>query len=267
MIATQAMVGVERDGYVLFMANASTLTVMPEVQAKLPLDLDRDLVAIGLIAEQPMMIAVHPSLGINSLAELVERGRSRPNDLLTGASRDHSAHGLGDVSQQDWDGWHVRSLSEHYPSDPGRAWRHIERHHREPGFDRTGVSVRDVETPRGCRLEEAVQLPGRSHVAEALPEIGQFEASGWVVLMAPAGVPDAVMRSSRLTCNRARKQRRAAAARSPWGPTCGSFPRRRQPRLLNPSGTCGVLSSSRSDPLNSLKSRVTWLGLVDRMRA
>ena len=30
-------------------------------------------------------------------------------------------------------------------------------------------------------------------VAEALPEIGPFAASGWVVLMAPAGIPDAVM--------------------------------------------------------------------------
>src|ERR1044072_6840783 len=37
MIATQGMVGVERDGYTLFMAIASTLTVMPELQTKLPL--------------------------------------------------------------------------------------------------------------------------------------------------------------------------------------------------------------------------------------
>src|SRR5262245_36979998 len=39
MIATQAMSSAERDGYTLFMAIASTLTVMPELQAKLPLDL------------------------------------------------------------------------------------------------------------------------------------------------------------------------------------------------------------------------------------
>ena len=78
LIATQAMVGVERDGYTLFMAIASTLTVMPEVQAKLPLDLDRDLVAIGLIAEQPMMIAVHPSLGVNSLPNWSRGGAAVP---------------------------------------------------------------------------------------------------------------------------------------------------------------------------------------------
>ena len=92
MIATQAMVGAERDGHTLFMPLSSTLTVMPELQPKLPLDLDRDLIPIGLVATQPMMIAVHTSLGINSLSELVARGKTRPADLLIGASRGTIPH-------------------------------------------------------------------------------------------------------------------------------------------------------------------------------
>jgi len=92
MIATQAMAGVERDGHTLFMPLSSTLTVMPELQPRLPLDFDRDLVPIGLVATQPMMIAVHSSLGISSLSELVARGKSRPADLLVGASRGTIPH-------------------------------------------------------------------------------------------------------------------------------------------------------------------------------
>ena len=92
MIATQAMAAVERDGYTLFMPLASTLTVMPELQPKLPIDLEKDLVPIGLIGVQPMMIAVRASLGINSLSELVARGKSSPADLLVGAQRGTIPH-------------------------------------------------------------------------------------------------------------------------------------------------------------------------------
>ena len=78
LIAAQAASTAPADGYMLYLAIASTFVVLPETQLKLPLDLQRDIVPIGLVAEQPMMIAVHPSLGVNTLPELIALTKKRP---------------------------------------------------------------------------------------------------------------------------------------------------------------------------------------------
>jgi tripartite-type tricarboxylate transporter receptor subunit TctC len=195
MIGTQAMVGAGRDGYTLFMPIASTFTVMPELQPKLPLDLDRDLVAIGLITVQSMMIAVHPSLGVNSLAELVERGRSRPNDLLMGSGRGTIPHmvwelvrsktGMGGTfvpyptsarAIQDTLGGTVNIMIEN-PASMSSAFQ--------------SGALKPLAVAAAKRLPNYPDVPT---VAEALPELAPFEATGWVVLMAPAGTPDAIVR-------------------------------------------------------------------------
>jgi tripartite-type tricarboxylate transporter receptor subunit TctC len=194
MIATQAMVGAERDGHTLFMPIASTLTVMPELQPRLPLDLDRDLVPIGLVATQPMMIAVHSSLGISSLPELVARAKSRPADLLIGASR-------GTIPHMSWEMLRARAGMDAtlvpYPS-VARAIQDA----------MAGTINLVTESPAGLApalqsgalkplaIASATRLPNYPEVptvGEAMPELAPFEAGGWVVLMAPAGTPEAVV--------------------------------------------------------------------------
>ena len=59
------------DGYTLYMPATSAFIIMPHMFPNLPFDLDRDFVRIGFIAEQPMVIAVAPSLGVNSLQDLI----------------------------------------------------------------------------------------------------------------------------------------------------------------------------------------------------
>jgi tripartite-type tricarboxylate transporter receptor subunit TctC len=194
MIATQAIAGVERDGYTLFMPLASTLTVMPELQPKLPIDLDRDLVPIGLLGVQPMMIAVHNSLGINALSELVARGKSRPADLLVGAGR-------GTIPHMAWEMFRSRAgIDATFVPYPSVA-RAIQ--------DAIGGTVNlAVESTAGLApalqsgalkplaVAASARLPNYPDVptvAEAMPSLGAFEAGGWFALMAPAGTPEAVL--------------------------------------------------------------------------
>src|SRR5258708_6572003 len=63
LIAAQAASTAEKDGYTLYMTQASTYTVLPVTQEKLPFDLQRDFAPIGLVAVQPIAVAVTPSLG------------------------------------------------------------------------------------------------------------------------------------------------------------------------------------------------------------
>ena len=92
VIAAQAAAVAPSDGHTLYVPLASTFVVLPETQAKMPLDLARDLVPIGMFGEQPMVIAVNPTLGINTLAELIARAKGRPGEILFGAPRGTLPH-------------------------------------------------------------------------------------------------------------------------------------------------------------------------------
>ena len=56
LIALQALATSERDGHTLYLPSSSSLVVLPETNPKLPLDIARDLVPIGLVGEQPFLI-------------------------------------------------------------------------------------------------------------------------------------------------------------------------------------------------------------------
>src|SRR5262245_29092239 len=72
LIAAQAAATADKTGYTLYMTQASTFTVLPITQERLPFDLYADFVPIGLIAVQPIAVAVAPSLGPKTLPDLIE---------------------------------------------------------------------------------------------------------------------------------------------------------------------------------------------------
>jgi tripartite-type tricarboxylate transporter receptor subunit TctC len=69
------------DGYTLFQPLSSGFFALPEMQATFPFDLVRDFVPIGLVGEQPMLIASPTSLGINSLSDLFALAKRRPGGI------------------------------------------------------------------------------------------------------------------------------------------------------------------------------------------
>ncbi len=68
-VAARQAASAAADGYTFYMPATSAFIVMPQMFPNLPFDLDRDFVRIGFVAETPMVIAVAPSLGVNSLLE------------------------------------------------------------------------------------------------------------------------------------------------------------------------------------------------------
>src|SRR5262249_6513503 len=69
------------DGYTLLFALSSSFVALPEIAKDYPYDLVRDFVSIGFVCEQPMAIAVQPSLGIGTLGELIEYVKKRPGQV------------------------------------------------------------------------------------------------------------------------------------------------------------------------------------------
>ena len=77
----QALAAAERDGHTLYLPSSSSLVVLPETNSKLPLDIERDLVPIGLVGEQPFMIVAGNTLGVSTLPELIALAKSKPDEI------------------------------------------------------------------------------------------------------------------------------------------------------------------------------------------
>src|SRR4051794_17238807 len=74
------------DGYTLGFNSGSTLSIAPYSFAKLPYDVKKDAALITLVVRVPEVVAVHPSLPVGSLAELVTHAKKNPGKVNFGSA-------------------------------------------------------------------------------------------------------------------------------------------------------------------------------------
>ena len=74
------------DGYTLGFNSGSTLSIAPFSFAKMPYDVKKDFALITLVVRVPEVVAVHPSLPVNNLGELVAYARANPGKVNFGSA-------------------------------------------------------------------------------------------------------------------------------------------------------------------------------------
>jgi tripartite-type tricarboxylate transporter receptor subunit TctC len=74
------------DGYTLGFNSGSTLSIAPFSFAKMPYDVKKDFALITLVVRVPEVLAVHPSLPVNSVEELVAYARKNPGKVNFGSA-------------------------------------------------------------------------------------------------------------------------------------------------------------------------------------
>ena len=74
------------DGYTLCINSASPLVIAPYSLSKIPYDVKKDFAFITLVVRVPEVLAVHPSLPVNSLAELVSYAKANPGKVNFGSA-------------------------------------------------------------------------------------------------------------------------------------------------------------------------------------
>jgi len=188
-IAAHAASEAAADGYTLFHPTLSTFVALPTVAPNLPVKLPRDFLPIGYSCDQPMFVAVSPTLGISTLPQLIERAKNEPDKITiaaTGIGR--LTHLTGELLQERAG---IRLETVPYTRGPasalgdvadGRVSMIIEGYSGIVGAVKAG-QVKLVATGAPQRLPEFPDLPT---VAETLPG---FVGSGWQVLLAPVGTP------------------------------------------------------------------------------
>ena len=73
------------DGHTLLLTSDSSITSNPHLYPKMPFDPIRDLVPVTQLIDLHQMVVAHPSVGANTLQELVALARAKPGALNYGS--------------------------------------------------------------------------------------------------------------------------------------------------------------------------------------
>jgi tripartite-type tricarboxylate transporter receptor subunit TctC len=80
-IATTAVAKAAPDGYTLLMAHTGEFAVNPAVFANVPYELDRDFVPITMVTDAPMLYLANSQAPFNSFQELVAAAKAKPGAI------------------------------------------------------------------------------------------------------------------------------------------------------------------------------------------
>ena len=80
-IATTLAANATPDGYTLFLGSMGTHSMNVSIYSKLPFDPVKDFSPISLVANSSNLLAVHPSVPVSNLKELIKLAKSHPGKL------------------------------------------------------------------------------------------------------------------------------------------------------------------------------------------
>ena len=182
------------DGYTLLIASGANLTVNPALHgAKLPFNVERDLIPIAHIASQTFVAHVSPTSPVKSIKELIAYAKAKPGAL------NYASAGTGSTA-------HL--MAALFENMAGVKMTHVPYKGAPQG--RTAVMAREVDLMidgllaslplmKSGRLRAlGVTSAKRSPVAPDIPTIAEagvpgYGADAWYGLLAPRGTPPAVV--------------------------------------------------------------------------
>jgi tripartite-type tricarboxylate transporter receptor subunit TctC len=190
----QAALSAPADGYTLLAATATVYTMLPVRGNNSAVDVTRDLVPIGLIAYEGMLVAVSPKLGVHTLTELIAVAKREPHKIVIGTlpagtlphltaqllvERTKApmtvlpyATGGSPAAVADLLGGRVHAVIVTPDSSKG-------------AFDSGDLKALAITT-----RERPTSFPDLPTAAETVPGL---IAVGWVALVAPKGTPEAIV--------------------------------------------------------------------------
>jgi len=191
IIGAQAVATSKPDGYTLLATLDMTATILPAVYGKLPMDPQKDLVPVALLAKVPALLVAHPKVPAGNLKELVEYSKRNPQKLNYG-----SAVLYGQVLGEQLKG--VSGLTYTYVPFKGAAEAvqgllggHLD-------FMMLDIAT-GINFLKDGRLKPLVTTgPQRSPLLPDVPTVAEMgwpelEMSVWYALFAPAGTPPAAI--------------------------------------------------------------------------
>ena len=176
------------DGYHLFVASQTTFATVPNFKAKLPYDPVRDFEPVSLLAIQPYLIVVHPSLPVRPVKELIAMAKAQPGKILyASASVGSGSHLFTEMfkAQTGIDMLHIPYKGSG-PAVADLLGGQVSLMFSTAGSVHTQVTAGKLRAVAITSAKRHVTLPNLPTVAETLPG---FEISQWIAMHAPSATP------------------------------------------------------------------------------
>jgi len=192
-IGADAVAASDPDGYTLLLTAPPPLTTNVALYKNLKYDPAKAFSPVSLIASVPIVLAVHPSLAVRNLSELVALARAKPGTLNFGSSGNGSTNHLAGELLKSMAGIDI----VHVPyKGAAPAMNDLIAGHIPMMFDNIPAVLPQVQG----KFINAIAVAGRTR-ASALPDVPTvaesgvpgFEAAAWFGLVAPANTPAPVL--------------------------------------------------------------------------
>jgi tripartite-type tricarboxylate transporter receptor subunit TctC len=181
------------DGYTIGMGPIGAMAITRHMVAKLPYDIERDLQPIALVVKGHLLLAVSPSLPVNSVKELIDYARKHPGQLMNASSSNGSPGHVGGELFKYMTGTDI----VHVPYKGGAmAINDLIAGHVQVMFE----SLNSISTYARSGKVRALGVSGakRSAGFPDLPTIAEagvpgYDAATWTGVIGPAGMQRAVV--------------------------------------------------------------------------
>jgi tripartite-type tricarboxylate transporter receptor subunit TctC len=186
-IAARAAAAAAPDGHTLYMAIASTFTVLPLTQPNLNVN---DFVPIGFVGEVPIAVAVSPTLPVNTLPELIASSKRQPGTFNVAIG---IRGGITHLTAELFRGRSGADLTPVFYPGSAQAMSDVI-------SGRVPVLIDGLAGPiaAGQLKLLAIAAPARLASRPSVPTVAEtvpgFAASGWFVLVAPPGTPASIVK-------------------------------------------------------------------------
>lgn len=192
MIATSQVVRSRPDGYTLLMSGSTPLAFNPLLYKDVPYDLRKDFTYLAPAVEVPFVVLASPKLGVTQFQAFVDKARKSPGALT------FSSGGVGNST-------HL--VMEMVMAETGTDLLHVPFTGVSPALASTMAGDTDLmvsvlssalgQIQAGKVVPLAVSTSTR---AAEIPDVPTFAelgiqglpTPGWLVLVGPAGIPEAV---------------------------------------------------------------------------
>jgi tripartite-type tricarboxylate transporter receptor subunit TctC len=201
-VGTTAVAQAPADGHTLLQAGTN-ISTNPALGHKTSYDAERDLAPVALLVTVPAVVVVHPSLPVNTLAELVVHAKARPGEVNYGSAGNGSFPHLA-----------LEKLAQ----ETGIKMTHVPFHGFGPaliGLLRNDVNVLASDIPgalehiragklRALAVTGSTRMPMLPDVP-TVAEVGvpEYEGVGFLGIMVRAGTPRDVIDVLNREINRA----------------------------------------------------------------
>src|SRR4029453_9913830 len=192
-VGAESVAASEPDGYTLLLSAPPPLTINAALYKNLPFDPSKAFAPVALIASVPIVLAVHPSLGVKDVKELIALAKAKPGTINFGSS------GIGTTNHLAGELLKTKAGIDivHVPyKGAAPAMNDLIAGHIPMMFDNIPAVLPQVQG----KAINAIAVAGASR-ASALPDVptvaeqgvAGFDASAWFGLVAPARTPAPVL--------------------------------------------------------------------------